>query len=106
MAIWPDLDDAGDVGRLFYFYLFALCYDATATFWRACGVPASVVKSTTDILLQHTATHARKRGTLGFDAGWWLVLVLRGELLSIGSLEFHRVNLGVGTLSPEWYLRG
>ncbi len=51
----------------------------------------------------HAATHLRKHGTLGFDAGWWSLLVLRGELLAIGSLQFHRVNLGVGTLAPEWY---
>jgi hypothetical protein len=103
LMIWPDLDDEGDVGRLFYFYLAALCYDDTLAYLRANATPQNVIESTMNIYVLHAATHLRKHGTLGFDAGWWSLLVLRGELLSIGSLEFHRVNLGVGTLAPEWY---
>ncbi|HEY1825520.1 MAG TPA: acyltransferase domain-containing protein [Acidimicrobiales bacterium] len=103
LPIWPDLDEEGDVGRLFYFYLFALCFSDTLIFWRSNCVPENVIDSTINVLVQHTATHLRKLGTLGVDAGWWMLLVLRGELLSIGSLEFHHVNLGVGTLAPEWY---
>ncbi len=106
LPIWADLDDEGDVGRLFYFYLGALCYDDTLTYLRAHATPENVIESTMNIYLLHAATHLRKHGTLGFDAGWWSLLVLRGELLAIGSLEFHRVNLGVGTLAPEWYHDG
>jgi hypothetical protein len=103
LLIWPDMDDQGDVGRLFYFYLAALCYDGTLGYLRAHATPENVIDATMNILLQHAATHVRKHGTLGFDAGWWSLLVWRGELLAIGSLEFHHVNLGVGTLAPEWY---
>ncbi|MGC2485166.1 MAG: acyltransferase domain-containing protein [Acidimicrobiales bacterium] len=103
LLIWSDMDDQGDVGRLFYFYLAALCYDDTLAYLRAHATPENVIDATMNILLQHTATHERKRGTLGFDAGWWSLLVWRAELLAIGSLEFHHVNLGVGTLAPEWY---
>ncbi len=96
-------DDQGDVGRLFYFYLAALCYDDTVAFLRENATPENVIESTMNIYRLHATTHLRKQGTLGFDAGWWSLLVLRGELLAIGSLQFHRVNLGVGTLAPEWY---
>jgi GNAT-like C-terminal domain/N-acyltransferase N-terminal domain len=103
LPIWPDLDDEGDVGRLFYFYLGALCYDDTLAYLRENATPEVVIESTMNIYLLHAATHRRKHGTLGFDAGWWSLLVLRGELLAMGSLQFHRVNLGVGSLAPEWY---
>ena len=101
LPIWPDLDGEGDVGRLFYFYLGALCYDATVSFLRENATPENVIGSTMNIYRLHAATHLRKQGTLGFDAGWWSLLVLRGELLAIGSLQFHRVNMGVGTLPPS-----
>ena len=33
-----------------------------------------------------------------------MIPTLRAEMLQVGSLQFHRVNLGVGTLSPHpWY---
>jgi hypothetical protein len=103
LPIWEELDDQGDVGRLFYFFLAALCCDDTIAFLRENATPEHIIESTMNIYRLHAATHLCKHGTLGFDAGWWSLLVLRGELLAIGSLQFHRVNLGVGTLAPEWY---
>ena len=56
------------------------------------------------IVARHTQIHQHKWGSVGFDPGWWLLPVLRGEMVQIGSLQFHRVNLCVGNLSPEpWY---
>lgn len=103
VPIWSDLHDEGAEGRLFYFYLFALCFDETVAYLRQRGTPEHVIDSTMNILVQHSATYERKWGNLGVDGGWWTLIVLRGELLQIGSLEFHLVSLGVGTLSPEWY---
>jgi GNAT-like C-terminal domain/N-acyltransferase N-terminal domain len=103
IPIWSDLHDEGAEGRLFYFYLFALCFDEAVAYLRQRGTPENVIDSTMNILAQHSATYERKWGDLGVEAGWWMLIVLRGELLQIGSLEFHLVSLGVGTLSPEWY---
>jgi hypothetical protein len=104
IPIWPDLDDAGPSGRLFYAYLFALAYEGTKNFFVAEGTPGNVIDRTFDVLARHCATHRRKWGTLGVDAGWWMLPVLRGELVQIGSLQFHLVTLGVGSLSPmPWY---
>jgi hypothetical protein len=104
IPIWPDLDDAGPSGRLFYAYLFALSYEGARDFFVAEGTPENVIDRTFDVLARHCATHRRKWGTLGIDAGWWMLPVLRGELVQIGSLKFHRVTLGVGSLSPTpWY---
>ena len=104
IPIWPDLDEAGPSGRLFYVYLFALGYEGAKEFFVAEGAPENVIDRTFDVLARHCATHRRKWGTLGIDAGWWMLPVLRGELVQIGSLKFHRVTLGVGSLSPvPWY---
>jgi hypothetical protein len=104
IPIWDDLDDAGASGRLFYFYLFAICYDATLKFLRQVGFPSDVLDATMTVMTRHVQIHQRKWGSIGFDPGWWLLPVLRGEMVQIGSLQFHRVNLGVGNLSPEpWY---
>lgn len=104
IPIWDDLDGAGASGRFFYFYLFALCYGETVEFLRRGGCPSDVLDSTMTIVARHVQIHQRKWGSVGFDAGWWLLPVLRGEMVQIGSLQFHRVNLGVGNLSPEpWY---
>jgi hypothetical protein len=103
VPIWTDLNDVGDEGRLFYFYLFALCYDETVAYLRQSGTPEDIIDASVGILARHSATYERKWGSLGVETGWWTLLVLRGELLQIGALEFHRVTLGVGTLSPEWY---
>jgi hypothetical protein len=103
LPIWSDLHDEGAEGRLFYFYLFALCFDETVEFLRRQDTPEHIIDSSMNVLAQHSATYERKWGNLGVEAGWWMLIVLRGELLQIGSLEFHLVSLGVGTLSPEWY---
>jgi hypothetical protein len=103
LPIWSDLHEEGTEGRLFYFYLFALCFDETVAYLRERGTPEHVIDASMNILVQHSATYERKWGELGVEAGWWMLIVLRGELLQIGSLEFHLVSLGVGTLSPEWY---
>jgi hypothetical protein len=104
IPIWDDLDDAGPSGRFFYFYLFAICHDAAVALLRQSGCPSDVLETTMTIVTRHVQIHERKWGSIGFDPGWWLLPVLRGEMVQIGSLQFHRVNLGVGNLSPEpWY---
>ncbi len=104
IPIWDDLDEAGSNGRLFYFYLFVVCYHDACEFLRRGGCPPDVLDSTMTVLPRHVQVHERKRGTVGIDPGWWLLPVLRGELVQVGSLQFHRVNLGVGSLSPApWY---
>jgi hypothetical protein len=103
VPIWSDLYDGGVEGRLFYFYLFALCFDEAVAYLRHQNTPERIIDSTMNILARHSATYERKWGNLGVEAGWWMLIVLRGELLQIGSLQFHLVSLGVGTLSPEWY---
>ncbi|MFY9782507.1 MAG: acyltransferase domain-containing protein [Acidimicrobiales bacterium] len=104
LPIWPDLDGAGPSGRLLYIYLFALGYEGTRTFHEKEATPQNVIDRTFEVLARHCATHQRKWGTLGVDAGWWMLPILRGELLQVGSLQFHRVTLGVGSLSPySWY---
>lgn len=104
IPIWDDLDDAGPNGRMLYFYLFALCLPGTVEYLRAMNCPARTVDATLATLRRLDNTHERKWRTLGVDAGWWVLPTLRGELIQVGSLQFHRVNLGVGNLSPKpWY---
>jgi hypothetical protein len=104
LPIWPDLDDLGESGRFFYFYLFALCQAGARTFLEAEGTPDHIIDLTFSALPRHCATHERKWGTVGVEAGWWMLLILRGELLQVGSLQFHNITLGVGTLSiASWY---
>src|SRR5664280_76147 len=104
IPIWDDLDDAGLWGRLFYFYLFALCAPGTMDFLRASACPANVIDLTMSVLAQLSRLHEKKRRSFGIETGWWLLPVLRGELIQVGSLWFHRVNLGVGNLSPDpWF---
>jgi hypothetical protein len=106
IPIWDDLDDAGANGRLFYFYLFAICYADACAFLRSGGCPPEIVDSTMSVLRRHVQTHEHRRGTIGIEPGWWLLPILRGEMVQVGSLQFHRVNLGVGSLSPApWYTR-
>ena len=106
IPIWDDLDEAGANGRLFYFYLFASCYDDTCAFLRRSGCSLDVLESTMSVLSRHVQIHEHKFGTIGIDAGWWVLPILRGELVHVGSLQFHRVNLGMGNLSPDpWYTR-
>jgi hypothetical protein len=104
IAIWPDLEEAGPSGRLLYFYLFALCNQGAREFLADSRCPEEIIETTLGVLVRHAAIHWRKWGTTGVDAGWWMLPTLRGEIVHIGSLQFHRVNLGVGTLSPDpWF---
>jgi len=104
LPIWDDADAYGPSGRLLYFYVFALTWSETADFLRAQGMPDDVVDTTLSALARHAETHRLKWGTVGVDAGWWMLLLLRGELVQIGSLKFHQVRLGQGVLSPKpWF---
>lgn len=104
VPIWDDLDDAGVFGRIFYFYLFALCAPGTIDFLTEAKCPATVIDLTMTVLRKLSTLHERKWRSFGVETGWWLFPVLRGELIQVGSLWFHRVNLGVGSLSPDpWF---
>jgi hypothetical protein len=104
IPIWDDLDDAGLFGQLLYFYLFALCAPGTIAFLRAAACPESVIDKTMSVLVQLSELHETKWKSFGIETGWWLFPILRGELIQVGSLWFHRVNLGVGNLSPDpWF---
>jgi GNAT-like C-terminal domain/N-acyltransferase N-terminal domain len=106
IPIWDDLDEAGANGRLFYFYLFASCYDDACAFLRRSGCSLDVLDSTMSDLSRHVQIHEHKFGTIGIEPGWWVLPLLRGEMVQVGSLQFHRVNLGLGNLSPDpWYTR-
>ena len=104
IAIWDDLDDAGPPGRLFYVYLVALASAGTRAFLRRAGFPEGVVRDSFATFARHVSLHQRKHASFGVDAGWWMVPLLRGEFVSVGSLQYHRVTLGVGSLAPRpWY---
>jgi hypothetical protein len=104
LPVWDDLDDAGASGRLLYVYLFAITWRGTERFLREGGCPQAIIERTMSSLSRHADIHVRKWDTVGLDAGWWMLPALRGELLQIGSLQFHRVTLGVGSLAPHpWY---
>ncbi len=102
VVIWSDLDAAGTSGRYFFLYLFAVAYEGLLNFLELATTPLDVIERTGSVLARHCATHQRKWGTPGVDAGWWMVLILRAELLEIGSLQFHRMRLGTRYPSP-WY---
>lgn len=104
IALFDDLDDDGPSGRLLGYYLFALQAGAMRTHHHAHGLPEDVSEATSGALARHGETHWRKHGTLGIDATWWLLLILRGEIVQVGSLKFHRYRLGVGTLTPRPWL--
>ncbi len=104
LPIWPDLDESGAPGRFLYLYLFALCAAGMEEFLAREGCPEHVVEGTLGVLARHVAIHRRKHASVGVDAGWWMLPTLRGEIVDVGCLQYHRVNLGVGTLSPSpWY---
>jgi hypothetical protein len=104
IPIWSDLDVAGPRGRFFYFYLFALCAESTREILSSQHIPNDVIERTMSVLARHSATHEVKYGTVGVEAGWWLLPTLRAEMLHIGSLQFHYITVGVGTLFPSpWY---
>ena len=104
IPIWPDLAVDDRLGRHFYFYLFALDAPAARDYLDVAGFPRGVIDQSFEVLARHCATHLRKWGVIGVDAGWWMLPVLRGELVQVGSLQYHWVNLGVGSLSPSpWH---
>ncbi len=104
LPIWPDFPADDRPGRYFFFYLFALDAPAARDHLAGVGFPRGVIDRSFEVLARHCATHLRKWGVIGVDAGWWMVPVLRGELVQVGSLQYHRVHLGVGSLSPSpWY---
>jgi hypothetical protein len=100
LAIWEDLDEYGPSGRLLYYYLFALVGDGLREYHRAHGVPEDVSDATMSALARHGETHRLKFGTSGVDAGWWMLPILGGEILQVGSLKFHLHDLEVGPLAP------
>jgi hypothetical protein len=104
IAIWRDLDEFGLSGRLLYYYLFALQIGALRDYHRAHGVPDDVSDSTVGALARHGETHALKHRSIGVDAGWWVLPILRGEILQVRNLKFHLVHLEVGTLAPRPWL--
>lgn len=104
LHIWPDLDDVGPGGRLFYLYVIALCAPGTRAYLASINVPDDVVASTFSSFARHAAIHRQKFATPGMDAGWWQLLALRGELLEIGRLQYHYLVTGESTLCPlPWY---
>jgi hypothetical protein len=104
IPIWGDLDEYGPSGRLLYYYLFALQGDLLKAHHRAHAVPDDVSDATFSALSRHGETHRLKYGTTGVDAGWWMLPILRGEILQVGSLKFHCVHLEVGALAPRPWL--
>lgn len=102
--LWPDLDDEGSEGRLFYLYLFVLAAPLARRYLSERGASERLIADTFADLARHVDIYRRKYGSLGVDAGWWQLLVLRGVLVQVGSLQFHRQHLGVGALAPDpWY---
>ena len=104
IPIWADLDDHGPSGRLLYYYLFALQVRELRTWYATAHVPEDVSAATIGALARHGETHRLRHGSVGVDAGWWMLPILRGEILQVRSLKFHRVHLGVGTLAPQPWL--
>jgi len=104
LAIWRDLDEFGPGGRLLYYYLFALQIRELRAFHRSLAVPEDVSDATVGALARHGQTHLLKHGTHGVDAGWWMLPILRGEILQVRSLKFHLLHLEVGTLAPRPWL--
>jgi hypothetical protein len=104
IPIWADLDEYGLSGRLLYYYLFALQIRELRTWYADIGVPEDVSDASIGALARHGETHRLKHGTTGVDAGWWMLPLLRAEILQVGSLKFHRERLDVGTLAPRPWL--
>lgn len=104
LDVRPDAARDDVAGRLAPFYLFALDAARLRDYLAALGAAAPVVTDTLGALARHAALHQRRRGLTGVDAAWWMVPILRGVLVQVGSLQYHRVRLGVGSLSPRpWY---
>ena len=104
IPIWPDFDEWGDAGRLWWIYVVALATPSLVEHYHAAGLPDDIIHRTLSTLKRHVGIHFRKWGTLGVDAGWWMIPIVRAELLEVGSLQFHRLHLGVSTLAPHpWF---
>ncbi len=107
VVIRPDAARDDAPGRVAPFYLFALDAPRLRAYLAGRGAPTFMVTTTLGALARHAALHQRVRGVTGVDAAWWMVPILRGVLVQIGSLQYHRVRLGRGTLSPRpWYDEG
>ena len=104
IPIWPDMVERGPHGRHLYYYLFALEGPAMATYLRDHGGPEDLIDETCSLLARHGRIHQAKWGTPGVDAGWWMIPVLRADIVQVGSLEFHLLPLGPRVLAAEpWY---
>ena len=104
LGIWPDLDGRGDAGRLFYHCLIGIEAPSMRAFLGSLGVPEEVIAETGASFVRHGEIYRRAHGRVGMDDGWWQLLALRGELLDIGRLQYHRLVVGESPLwvSP-WY---
>jgi GNAT-like C-terminal domain/N-acyltransferase N-terminal domain len=102
-AIWDDMNETTS-GRLFYFYVVALDAQNAREYWRERSLPEHIIELSLTALGRHAAIHRRIHHNAGVNAGWWLLLTLRGDLVHMGSLQFQLVGLKYGTFSPEpWY---
>ena len=104
LRVWPDLNECGPSGRLLYYYLFALQVRELGAWFSQVGLPQDVWVATISALARHGETHRLKHASIGVDAGWWMLPILRGEIVQVQNLKFHRVHLGVGSLSPRPWL--
>ena len=104
LTVWADLNECGPSGRLLYYYLFALQVRELGAWFSQVGLPQDVWVATISALARHGETHRLKHGSVGVDAGWWMLPILRGEIVQVQNLKFHRVRLGLGPLSPRPWL--
>ena len=47
--------------------------------------------------------HRRLYGSAGMDVGRWVALCLRGEMFTLGRLQYNRLRLGGSDEGPVWY---
>lgn len=104
LGIWPPLDEHGPGGRLLFHLLIALEAPRAREYLTEIGVPTDVITATIHSFVRHGEIYRRTHGRVGMDDGWWQLLALRGELLDIGRLQYHRLVVGESPLwvSP-WY---
>jgi hypothetical protein len=73
----------------------------------ACGhVAAPLAQAALRDVARHAAIHRRVHGLTGVESAWWVTLCLRGELVELGRLQYHRFTIGRGDESPPWYTPG
>ena len=102
--IWDDLFEHGANGRFLYLYAAALGAERVSSYLNSLGVSKEITKATLEIVQRHVAIYKMKWDELGTDAGWWLLLMLRGVLYQCGSLQYHRLEIGVSNLAPNpWF---